>query len=111
MDLRIPTSLTGASAALDHASQSSAKPNKLHEAAQQFESLMINEMMKSVKESSSSGWMGSEDEGDPSGGSAMEMAQSQFATALAKSGGLGLAHMIETTVSGQSSHLPAVSPK
>lgn len=82
---------------------SSAKPSKLHEAAQQFESLMLNEMLKSAKESSSSsGWMDSE--GDSAGESAMDMAQAQFANALAKSGGLGLAKMIEKSVSAPAPH-------
>ena len=95
--LQVPTaSLTGA----DSLTGAAAKPSKLHEAAQQFESLMINEMMKTVKESSSSGWMGSEE--DSASESAMDMAQTQFAAALAKSGGLGLTKMIEKSVGTQS---------
>jgi Rod binding domain-containing protein len=76
-------------------------PGKLHEAAQQFESLMISEMMKSVRESSSSGWLGSDEDGDAGQTSATEMAETQFATALAKSGGLGLARMIEKSIGEQ----------
>lgn len=77
-----------------------SKPSKLHEAAQQFEALMIGEMMKSVHESSTSGWLGSD--GDEGGDNqAMEMAESQFANALAISGGLGLARMVEQSVNIQ----------
>ena len=82
-------------------SGASAKPSKLHQAAQQFEALMIGEMMKSAHEGSSSGWLGSDD-GEGGQNQAMEMAESQFANALAMSGGLGLARMVEQSVSGQS---------
>ena len=95
----IPTDLSAASGSTSHAP---AKPSKIHDAAQQFESLMINEMLKSVKESSSSGWLGSD--GDSASESATDMAQAQFATALAKSGGLGLTKMIETNLSSRPVH-------
>ncbi len=69
------------------------KGTKIHAAAQQFEALLIGEMLKSAREGQSGGWLGSgEDTGDETG---IEMAESQFSTALAKSGGLGLAKMIE----------------
>lgn len=76
------------------------KPSKLHQAAQQFEALMIGEMMKSVHEGSSSGWLGSDD-GEGGDNQAMEMAESQFANALAMNGGLGLARMVEQSVGQQ----------
>ncbi len=77
-----------------------SKPSKLHQAAQQFEALMIGEMMKSVHEGSSSGWLGSDD-GEGGQNQAMEMAESQFANALAMNGGLGLARMVEQSVGQQ----------
>lgn len=84
--------------------QPGVRPTKLHEAAQQFESLMINEMLKSAKDSSSSsGWLDSEG-GDNASESTMDMAQAQFANALSKSGGLGLAKMIEKSVTAPAPH-------
>ena len=77
------------------------KSSKLHEAAQQFEALMIGEMMKSVRESSESGWLGSSGD-DPSTDQAVEMAEQHFAKALAMSGGIGLSKMVEQTVGQQS---------
>jgi Rod binding domain-containing protein len=77
-----------------------SKTSKLHQAAEQFEALMIGEMMKSVHEGSSSGWLGSDD-GEGGDNQAMEMAESQFANALAMNGGLGLAHMVEQSVGSQ----------
>ncbi len=82
-----------------------AKPKKIHEAAQQFESLMIGEMLKSARSSSSDGWLGSgESTGDDS---AMDMAESQLANALASSGGLGLASTIERVMNKASSQKTA----
>jgi len=78
-----------------------SKPSKLHEAAQQFEALLIGEMMKSVHESSSSGWLGSDDD-EGGGNQAMELAESQFANALAAHGGLRLAREVEQSVGQQS---------
>ena len=81
-------------------SDTGSKPSKLHGAAQQFEALMIGEMMKLAHEDSSSGWLGSDD-GEGGDNQAMEMAESQFANALATNGGLGLARMVEQSVGQQ----------
>ncbi len=86
--------------------QSVAAPssNKLHSAAQQFEALLVGEMLKSARESGSDGWLGSsESTGDDS---AMEMAESQLANALSSGGGLGLAKVIERSMTLASVHIP-----
>jgi len=64
----------------------------LVDAARQFESLLIAEMLKSMREASGSGWLGTGE--DAAGDSAMALAQEQFAQALAQSGGLGLSKLI-----------------
>jgi len=70
---------------------------KLHKAAQEFEALLVGEMLKSARESGSDGWLGSgESTGDDS---AMDMAESQLANALSSGGGLGLASTIERAMS------------
>jgi Rod binding domain-containing protein len=67
--------------------------SRLHKAAQEFEALLVGQMLKSAREAGSDGWLGS---GDSTGDdSAMDMAESQLANALTASGGLGLASMIE----------------
>ena len=69
------------------------KPDpKIADAASQFEALLLGEMLKSANESGSGDWMG--DSNGESGTSLAEMAQEQFAQALAKSGGLGFARMV-----------------
>lgn len=67
-------------------------PKKIHKAAQQFEALLISEMLKSAH-GESEGWLGTGD--DQAGSSAMSIAEEQFAQALSSRGGLGLSSLIE----------------
>jgi peptidoglycan hydrolase FlgJ len=76
-----------------------SKSSKIHEAAQQFESLLVGEMLKSARESGS--WGLTDEESDPGQDTFSGMAESQFANALAKSGGLGLSKMVEQGISQQ----------
>lgn len=66
-------------------------PAKVKDAAQQFEALLIGQILKSVREGGS-GWLGSG--GDASNDVAMEYAEQHFATTIAKQGGLGLEALI-----------------
>ncbi len=66
-------------------------PEKIETAAKQFEALLIGQLMKSMHDPDSKGWLGDEDEASQS---AMEMAEEQFAQALSNGGGLGLARMV-----------------
>ena len=66
-------------------------PEKIHDAAQQFEALLIGQMMKSMHDAEG-GWLGTGE--DESGSTAMEYADESFAQAMAKSGGLGVASMV-----------------
>src|SRR5689334_7708714 len=90
LNLNVPLLNTGTA---DLASEKSAKPDRLHRAAQEFEALLVGEMLKSARESGSDGWLGSGE--DTGADSAMDMAESQLANALASSGGLGLSKTIE----------------
>ena len=72
--------------------QAGAEQAKIEKAAKQFESLLIGQIMKSMHEAGSSGWLGGGD--DQAGEAAMELAEEQFAQALASRGGLGLARLI-----------------
>jgi Rod binding domain-containing protein len=81
---------------------SMTKPSKLHDAAQQFETLIIGEMLRAERESASeaAGSGGVLGTGEDSGSdSAMDLAEGQLSHALAAGGGLGLAKMIERTLS------------
>ncbi len=65
-------------------------PEKVRDAAQQFEALLVAQILRSVRESSG-GWLGG---GDSASASATEFAEQHLATVLSKAGGLGLADLI-----------------
>jgi len=66
------------------ARQAENKPENIAKAAQDFEALLIAQVLRTARESGDSA------EAD----SVMEMAESQFASILAANGGLGLAGMV-----------------
>jgi Rod binding domain-containing protein len=76
-------------------------PEKLHSVAQQFEALLIGEMLKSIHEAAKDT---GDDDDDAGGDSAMDMAQTQFAQSIAQQGGLGLSHLIETGLAKDSAN-------
>jgi Rod binding domain-containing protein len=61
-------------------------------AAKEFEALMLSSMLRSLRESSSGGFSGTE--GDSASSSAIGFAEEHLAQALASQGGLGLARLI-----------------
>lgn len=73
-------------------------PAKVRDAACQFESLLMGQLMKSMRDSNS-GWLG--DDEDQAASTATEMAEEQFAKALARQGGLGLANMVVSGLQGK----------
>lgn len=66
-------------------------PAKTRDAAQQFESLLLSQILHSARQGSG-GWLGSGE--DSSSDTATEFAEQHFAEVLARQGGLGLASMI-----------------
>ncbi len=71
---------------------SSSDPKKQLAAAQDFESLLVGQMLHSLRENGSS-WLGTEDN-DDAGATAFGFGEDQLAKALTKGGGLGLAKVI-----------------
>ena len=75
-------------------SRAKDSPAKIKDAAQQFEGLMIGELLKTARQAgSSSGWTGTGEE-DEAGQTSLDMAEQQLATLIAKSGGFGLTKFI-----------------
>ena len=72
--------------------RSTAAPSKIADAAKQFEALMLAELLKTSRESSDGGWLGTGE--DQAGGLALDMAEQQFAQAMSARGGLGIAKMV-----------------
>jgi Rod binding domain-containing protein len=70
----------------------SGSTHQARTAASDFEALLIAQMLKSAREESNGGWLGSGSETD----SAMAIAEEHLAKLLADAGGLGLARMVES---------------
>ena len=66
-------------------------PQKVRDAAQQFEALLMGQILRSARQSGS-GWLGEGE--DSSAECATDYAEQQFAAVLARQGGLGLADLV-----------------
>jgi len=86
-DLRIDSIASQVSATLPKHADT---PAKIKDAAQQFEALLISQVLRSASENG--GWLGSG--GDSASSCAGGFAQQQLAASMAKSGGFGLASLI-----------------
>ena len=75
-------------AAIDSAT---AKDPKVAQAAGQFESLLIAQMLKTMRESES-GWLGTGEDG--ASDSTMALAEEHFAGAISAAGGFGLSKLV-----------------
>jgi Rod binding domain-containing protein len=67
------------------------EPGKVHDAAQQFEALLMGQILRSARQGGT-GWLGNGE--DSSAECATDYAEQQFAAVLAQQGGLGLASLI-----------------
>jgi len=74
-------------------------PQHLDEVAGQFEALLVGQMLKSMRESVSGGWLGTGD--DPSGGAVSDLAEQHLAAVIASNGGFGLAATIRAAMAGR----------
>jgi Rod binding domain-containing protein len=96
-DALIPGILStpGLATGINAPSQKVDSPQKTKDAALQFESLLVGQILKSAHEEDG-GWLGSGE--DQTASSAMQMADEYFAKALTSHGGLGLARMISNSL-------------
>jgi flagellar protein FlgJ len=74
-------------------------PDKLKQVAAEFESLLLAQMLKSIREASSGGWLSGG--GDAAGVTMVELAEQEFARILASQGGFGLADLLRQGVSSE----------
>ena len=79
------------------------QPVGLEEGARQFEALLLAQLLRTAREAGSEGWLGAGE--DQTASSAMELAEEQFARALAAQGGLGLAGLIVSCLDQESQAL------
>jgi flagellar protein FlgJ len=110
----LPPILPSTTSTLSSVTSPQAKddPSKVLSAAEQFEALLLGQMMKSMSDSEG-GWMGTDQ--DDAASSAMEYGQEMFAQSMAAQGGLGMAKLLaagltpENNNSAPSGHGPAVT--
>lgn len=69
----------------------SRDPERVKDAARQFEGLMLAQLLRSMR-SSEKGWLGTGE--DETSDSMMELAEEQLARTMAEQGGIGLASMV-----------------
>ena len=79
-------------------------PEKIKDAASQFEALMIGQILKAAHGDSDEGAFGGDT--DPAAASAMDFANDYFARAMAAKGGLGLTKMIVAGLSKEATPPP-----
>jgi len=70
---------------------------KIRTTAQQFEALLIGQLLKTSREAGESGWLGTGEDDEP-GQTGIEVGEQEFARMLATSGGLGLSKTIEAAM-------------
>jgi Rod binding domain-containing protein len=73
-------------------SPKTSDPAKIREAAQQFEALLLTELLESAHPKG--GWLGGGKDG--ASGTASSFAEQQLAVMMAKQGGIGLANLVVT---------------
>ena len=76
-------------------------PRSVHRVAQEFESLLISQLLKSMKQ----GALG--EEGGGSNDSVMQYAQESMARVLSQNGGIGMASVVERALTQKSSEIPS----
>lgn len=92
------TSLRSPFAGTAPESSAGAGPSKVANAAHQFESLLLAELLRAAH-GDESGWLGTDEGGGMS--SAMGLAEEYLAQALSERGGLGLSRQIENALHGR----------
>ena len=94
---RLPESSPGATKTESAAGRIENDPRKLAQAAKEFESLLLAQILKTARESGSGGWLGA---GESHGmSSTMELAETQLAQAMADKGALGIGKLLASSVS------------
>jgi peptidoglycan hydrolase FlgJ len=93
--------LPQAQTALPSIPRKTDSPERIHDAAQQFEALLINQILHSAR-GSGGGWLSLGD--DQAGDTATDFAEQQLAGALARQGGLGLSKIIAAGLARESAN-------
>jgi Rod binding domain-containing protein len=74
-------------------------PARIKDSATQFESLLMAQLLKSMRQSGG-GWLGTDE--DDAGGMMLDIAEEHLSQVLAAQGGLGLANLVSQGLKSQS---------
>jgi Rod binding domain-containing protein len=77
------------------------------ESAEQFEALLIEQMLRSMRSAEGEGWMGTGS--DASSSSLMEYAEQEISRVIANGGGFGLAKVVRESLMPRSDGTPAAA--
>lgn len=91
-------SMTGTAAGLEPSSQSGTTSPRLHQAAVQFESMLLKDLLKPLAQSDGMSDTGSGGSGGEQTGTLQNFAVDAIAGTMAKSGALGFAKQIEASL-------------
>lgn len=97
------SSIPGTLAPAEAAGQPPAVEN-IEDAARQFEALLVEQMLRTMRESGGEGWMGTGE--DKSAESLMGYAEQEISRVIAASGGFGLAKMVSAGLTPRSDEKP-----
>jgi len=92
LPIGLPSTSLAGGAAQPSSGDPPDKAAAIQDAARGFEALLVAQLIRSAREAGSDGWLGTGE--DQTAASAMELAEEQFAQALAAQGGLGLAELV-----------------
>jgi Rod binding domain-containing protein len=103
LSIQLPNTAVPASG---QSAKTKEKAADIEKAATQFEALLIGELLKSARGQDGEGWMGTDS--DDAGAVLTDMSEQMLTSALASSGGLGLAKMVTAGLK-QAEHKPSDS--
>ena len=78
-----------------HSLTSASAPDKIKRSAQDFEAILLSQWLEQAREAFAGVPGGDEDNDDPAQGQMMGLGMQALASAVTKSGGIGIARMLE----------------
>ena len=88
-------------------SASGMRDGTLEAVARDFEALLVGELLKAARATGSSAWLGGE---DAAADAALGLAEQEFARAIARNGGLGLARVVLQGLEGDATRSSSAPP-
>lgn len=98
-------------AATSGKSADGAQRAKIEHSAEEFESILLSQWLEQAREAFASVPGGSDDGDDPGASQIMGLGMQALASAVTKSGGIGIARLISRYLERETSNVPSVKEK